>query len=67
MFRRIPIPNNKTIRRIFLNRIGFLPLTAKGIATPKINKKAGKTRSAKVKPFQLACTNHHADPFNAPK
>jgi hypothetical protein len=47
-----PIANSKNTLIIFLGFIDLFLLTARGIAIPMINKKAGKTRSAQVNPFQ---------------
>lgn len=57
-----PIAKRRMILAKFLSRIGLFLLTAKGIATPMINKKAGKTRSAQVKPFHFGWINHQAAP-----
>lgn len=57
-----PIAKRRMILVMFLSRIGRFLLTAKGIATPMMNKKAGKTRSAHVKPFHFGWTNHQAAP-----
>lgn len=57
-----PIKNSIMILVMFLSRIGLFLLTANGIATPMMNKKAGKTRSAQVKPFHFGWTSHQAAP-----
>lgn len=37
------------------------------MATPIINRKAGKTRSAQVNPFQSGCTSHQGAPSSPSK
>lgn len=53
-FKKTPIANKPIILIIVLILTGFFSLTAKGIATPIINKNPGKIRSAGVKPFHYA-------------
>ena len=47
-----PIKKSRRTLMMFFICIGLFLLTARGIERPMINKKEGKTMSARVKPFQ---------------
>jgi hypothetical protein len=49
--RKKPITNNIKIRKKFFQLGGFLMLTERGTAIPRINIKVGKTKSDGVSPF----------------
>lgn len=50
-YKNMPINNKPIILIMCFGLNGFFYVTAKGIATPIINKKEGKIKSAGVSPF----------------
>lgn len=60
--RSTPIRKRASTLMMFLGRTGLLLLTARGMATPMMKRKEGKTRSAQVSPFHLGWISHQQAP-----